>query len=155
MSNKETQVVAQDATLRRSKPKKVSASRAAEIRRKEEVVPRSVPVNIGLWLVTLGSVVGGSIYNAMFANDSLWLRFIIVVICVVVGLGAFAFTNQGRKFVRFAIEAALELKKIYWPTRKEALQTCVIVVIVCVLCSFAFWFMDSVIHQVVDFLISY
>lgn len=107
-------------------------------------------------MLTIGLVIGVSVFNTMYAAQfATYYRLVIVVAAITGALGSFSLTNQGRRFIKFGMESLLELKKIYWPTRKEALQTAIIVVIVCIITSFSFWFVDSVINTVVNYVINF
>lgn len=129
-----------------NKPKKASASSVVKAPEKNI----STPANVSLWAVAIGLVIGVSVFNQIYADHyNKIVRLIVVVASIAVALGAFALTNQGKKLIKFILEALLELKKIYWPTRKEAFQTSIIVVVISVLTSFMFWFFDSVIQALV------
>lgn len=130
-----------------NKPKKVARTTLP----KEEVKKLPVVANVGLWAVTAAIVGAVSFFNVQFADQyNAIVRLLVVVAAVVLALGSFVLTNQGRAFLRFTRESLLELRKIYWPTRKEALNTSLVVVAVSVITSFAFWFLDSIIHTVVE-----
>ncbi|RIY33148.1 preprotein translocase subunit SecE [Psittacicella hinzii] len=132
-----------------SKPKKASSSVSST---KPEVKQLSSAVNSILWLVTIALVVGISYGNQYLteANVNPVFRLLGVVVAIILAVLAFLVTNQGRKFLKFAMEAMLELKKIYYPTKKEALQTSIIVVVISVLVSFMFWLFDFVIQYFVN-----
>lgn len=130
-----------------NKPKKVNP---ANIVKKEPKV-NSKPLNATLWTVSLLLVVGISVFNQFYEKDfNPLVRLIAVIISLALAFGAFILTNQGRRLLSFSMEAMLELKKIYWPTRKEALSTSLIVVTISIFMSFLFWFLDSVIQTVVN-----
>ncbi|RIY36431.1 preprotein translocase subunit SecE [Psittacicella hinzii] len=131
-----------------TKPKKASATNV-------QVATKTVDKTIGtafnsiLWLLTLALVVGVSVFNQVYGNHNPVIRLVVVIVAIVLAILTFLLTNQGRKFLKFSMEAMLELRKIYYPTRKEALQTSIIVVLISVLVSFMFWFFDFVIQYFV------
>lgn len=130
-----------------SKPKKVSANIQAPVRTVDKSVNGGL--NAVLWLLALGLVIGVSVLNQFNTHLSSIVRLLIVVASIVVALVCFLLTNQGRKLLKFGMESILELRKIYYPTKKEALQTSIIVVVISVLVSFMFWFFDFVIQYFV------
>ncbi|RIY34970.1 preprotein translocase subunit SecE, partial [Psittacicella gerlachiana] len=114
------------------KPKKASSA----VVQKAEVKQLGTAVNGFLWIVTIALVVGVSLGNQLYADLNPVVRLLAVVFAIILAVLAFLVTNQGRKFLKFAMESMLELKKIYYPTRKEALQTSIIVVVISILVSF-------------------
>lgn len=132
-----------------SKPKKVNP--ATLVQDRPVAKTNSTAVNATFWTLTIALVVGVSAFNQVFEKDfNPIIRLVAVIVGIAVAFGSFMLTNQGRKLLTFSMEAMLELRKIYWPTRKEALQTSLIVVVISVLMSFMFWFFDSVIQTVVN-----
>lgn len=102
-------------------------------------------------LVTLllaGSVVG----NYLFAEQSVLVRAIAVVLTIIVaGLIAMQ-TDKGRIALAFAKESKTEAKKVIWPTGPEAKQTTFIVLLATVIMSFILWFLDFILLKVVGFI---
>lgn len=137
-----------------AKPKKVNPATVKAV--KASIKVNSPAVNTAFWGLTILLVAGVSVFNQMFAQQyNPIVRLLVVIGSIVLALGAFVLTNQGRSFVKFGLESLLELKKIYWPTRKEALITSIIVTVISVLTSFMFWFFDKVIQTVVQFITSF
>jgi preprotein translocase subunit SecE len=72
---------------------------------------------------------------------------IIRVAAVLAGLGAaaavFWSSEPGRQFHVFAQEAAVETRKVVWPTRKETLQTTGIVFAFVVVMALFLWMVDA------------
>ncbi|RIY31991.1 preprotein translocase subunit SecE [Psittacicella melopsittaci] len=128
------------------KPKKASTV----VTQKPEERQLGAATNGILWLITIALVVGVSLGNQYYASLNPVVRLLAVIVAIVLALVAFLVTNQGRKFLKFAMESMLELKKIYYPTRKETLQTSIIVVLISVLVSFMFWIFDFVIQYFVN-----
>ncbi len=90
---------------------------------------------------------GGSHY--MFSSLPTTQLTIAWVILGSALLGVMAITSQGKVFVNFAREAQIELKKVVWPTRQEAVQTTFIVLAVILVMGILLWVMDSVLLHVV------
>jgi len=101
-----------------------------------------------IFLVLIGAVVG----NYFYAEQSVLVRAIGVVVAVIIaGLIAMQ-TVKGRTAVSFAKEARTEVRKVVWPTRQEAVQTTGIVLVATLIMSLVMWGMDSVLFWVVGFI---
>ena len=110
-----------------------------------------------LWLASLliiAAAIGGNYYyvqHFVIDESSLGrlLRIIAVIVAIVVGLGVILFTNKGRTLISFARESYIELRKVVWPTRQEAMQTTFIVFVAVCLVSVVLYLCDVVFLQVV------
>ncbi|MBO8415515.1 MAG: preprotein translocase subunit SecE [Proteobacteria bacterium] len=100
-----------------------------------------------LWLVSIvliaGAIIGNWYYTQhVMIDESSFDRFIrvaIVIVVIAAGLGVLIFTNKGRQLLNFGREAYVELRKVVWPTRQEAMQTTLIVfVAVCIVSLFLY-----------------
>jgi preprotein translocase subunit SecE len=67
------------------------------------------------------------------------------IIVILVSVAVLMATVQGKSFVLFAKSAYVELQKVVWPTRKEAGQIALIVVLVVFLAGMILWGVDSVV----------
>jgi len=63
----------------------------------------------------------------LLREQALVVRVLSVLLGVAAGAALAWFTEPGQRFVVFAREAVLEAKKVVWPTRKETVQTTLIV----------------------------
>jgi preprotein translocase subunit SecE len=87
-------------------------------------------------------VVGGLVAYYYFANQSVLLRALAVLVAVAAGI-AVAFTSlQGRWLWKFIQGARVELNKVVWPTREETLQTTLVVLLVALIGGVFFWLLD-------------
>lgn len=53
------------------------------------------------------------------------------------------FTPQGKQVYLFSKEAKVEIEKVVWPSRQEAIQTTSIVMIMVTVTGFVLWGIDS------------
>jgi len=118
---------------------------------------RAVTANSNLdavkWVVVAVLVVVGVYGNSYFANESLLLR--VVALLVLAGAAGFiaAQTVKGKAFIKLGTEARTEIRKVVWPTRQETMHTTLIVAIVVVIMSFVLWGLDSTISWIISLLI--
>ncbi len=76
-------------------------------------------------------------------------RVVAVIVVILAGLGVTLLTNKGKKLLAFARESYIELRKVVWPTRQEAMQTTLIVFVAVVLVSIFLYLCDIVFLQLV------
>lgn len=105
------------------------------------------------WAVVAVLVVAGVYGNSYFANESLLLR--VVALLVLAGVAGFiaAQTTKGKAFIKLGMEARTEIRKVVWPTRQETMHTTLIVAVVVVIMSFVLWGLDSTISWIIALLI--
>jgi preprotein translocase subunit SecE len=77
------------------------------------------------------------------------------VLMVLAGLGAGAgvayLSNPGKEFLAFSKEAVAEGKKVAWPTRKETLQTTMIVFVFVVIMAIFLAMVDGTVAWLMSF----
>lgn len=100
-----------------------------------------------LVLVLVAVVVWGNFYfaeaNSIY-QPNVVVRIIGVVIVSIVALLLAITTQKGKSFITFAKESRIELRKIVWPTRKEAIQTTLLIAVITVVVGLVLWGIDAV-----------
>jgi preprotein translocase subunit SecE len=87
-------------------------------------------------------VVAGLFAYYYFADASVLLRALGVILALAVG-AVVAFTSlQGRTLWKFIQGARVELNKVVWPTREETIQTTLVVLVVALIGGVFFWLLD-------------
>ncbi len=69
-------------------------------------------------LLAVGGVVA---FYVMGAQDT-WVRVIVMLVLMAAGVVVFFLSEPGRQLVAYGRDSAREVKKVVWPTRKEAIQ---------------------------------
>lgn len=152
--NKSTKT--QNAAINTAAPAKAKAPvKAANKKAAAQFV--STPLDRLLWLCAI-VLVGGAIFGNFYYTQHIVIdesslgrfgRTAIVIAVIIAGLAVTLFTNKGHALLIFAREAYVELRKVVWPTRQEAVQTTIIVFVgVCVVSLFLY-LCDLVFLQVV------
>ena len=77
--------------------------------------------------LALGCVVLGVWGYYFFSETALVLRFLMVVGGLLAGAGVAWLSQPGKDFFAFAQESWAEAGRVSWPTRKETVQTTLIV----------------------------
>lgn len=88
-----------------------------------------------------------SIYTANFI-----IRIVSVVVSSAIILLLAATTQRGKQILTFAREARIELRKVVWPNRREAIQTTILVAVITIIASLLLWGLDSITIRLVSFL---
>lgn len=97
----------------------------------------------------LGAGVAGFYY---FADESLLMRVLGLLAVASVSLMIVYQTAVGRQSWGFVTDAQTEVKKVVWPTRKEAFQTTGIVLIMVLIAGLFLWALDSTLFWLVKLL---
>ena len=89
-------------------------------------------------LVLIAGVVG----FYYFEDESQLLRVLGMLAVAVVAFLIAATTDKGRRSLAFIKDARIEVRKVVWPTRQEALQTTVAVLFMVILVAIMLWLFD-------------
>jgi preprotein translocase subunit SecE len=84
----------------------------------------------------------------MLAEASVWARAGALIAGVVAAAVIALLSASGRRFVGFAQHAMDETRKVVWPTRKETLQTTLIVFAFVLVMAIFLWFADKLLEWV-------
>jgi preprotein translocase subunit SecE len=74
-------------------------------------------------LATAGVLlVGGVVAFYALAQQDLWLRVITLVVLLLAAVAVFFTAETGKRLIAFGRDSSREVRKVVWPTRKEAIQ---------------------------------
>jgi len=99
---------------------------------------------VGAVLALLAGIVG---FHAL-AESSTWLRAGALIAGIVVGLVVALLSQSGRRFIGFSQHAIDETRKVVWPTRKETIQTTLIVFAFVLVMAIFLWIADKLLEWV-------
>ena len=78
----------------------------------------------------------------VFGGSSALLRTGLVIVSVIVGAGV-AFTSEpGRNAWQFAVGTRAEVRKVVWPSRRETIQSTMVVIALVILIGLYLWLLD-------------
>ncbi|GAA5218781.1 preprotein translocase subunit SecE [Corallincola platygyrae] len=103
------------------------------------------------WLVVFAILIAAVVGNYFFAEQSVLVRAGAVVVAVAVAALIALQTEKGRNALVFAKESRVEVKKVVWPTRQEAVHTTLIVFAAVVVMSLVLWGLDGIMVRLVAF----
>jgi preprotein translocase subunit SecE len=84
-------------------------------------------------------VVGAIAAFYALGKQDLWLRVAALLVVLAAAVAVFFTSEWGKQLIGFGRESAREVKKVVWPTRKEAMQmTGYVIVFVFVMALFLF-----------------
>lgn len=101
------------------------------------------------WSVAILLLAGAVVVNYLYSDQSVLIRAVGVVAAVVVAGIIAVQTEKGRNALNFAKEARTETRKVVWPTRQEAVQTTMIVLVATLIMSLVMWGLDSALFELV------
>ena len=105
------------------------------------------------WAVVAALVVAAVWGNSYYADQSVLYRALAILgLAVVAGFVALQ-TEQGRAFNQLRKDAAVEMRKVTWPTRQETLQTTVVVLIFVVIIALIMALIDWILGGVITWAI--
>ena len=67
-------------------------------------------------------VVGAVIAFYALGKQDLWLRVIALLLLMLAAVGVFFTSEPGKALMAYGRDSSREVKKVVWPTRKEAMQ---------------------------------
>lgn len=103
------------------------------------------------WVVAIGLLIAAVIANQMFSSMAVSLRAIGVIVLVFAAAGLLATTIKGAQFLGFAKESRTEVRRVVWPTRKEAIHTTLIVLAATFVVALLLWGLDGILVRIVGF----
>ena len=107
-----------------------------------------VKILLALIILTIG-VVGFYYYS----DQSNLYRVLGLLAAALVAGGIAATSNRGRSLIGFLKNARTEVRKMVWPTRQEAFQTTLIVMVLVVIVGIFLFFVDKTLGWGVKFLL--
>ena len=96
---------------------------------------------LGLGIAAVAAGVAG---YYLLGTSPMWLRWICVVAGFAVAALLLGFSRYGREFRQFVVSARVELRKIVWPNRNDALVTTGVVFAFVAISAVFFWGLDLV-----------
>ena len=104
---------------------------------------------LSLSVLPVAAAIGGFYY---FEDQATWVR--VIALLVAVGISALIAlqTAMGKAAWDFRREAIIEVRKVVWPTRKETVQTTMVVLVVVIIMAMLLWALDSLLAWAVRFL---
>ncbi len=88
-------------------------------------------------------VVGAVVAFYMLGPQDLWVRIAALLVLLIVAAAAFFSSEPGKQLIAYGKDSVREVKKVVWPTRKEALQMTGYVFAFVVIMALFLWLTDK------------
>jgi len=105
------------------------------------------------WVVAAAFLAAGLVGFYYFGEQSTLLRVVGLLFAIGASLAVAAQTERGRGLWEFMHESRTEVRKVVWPTRKETVQTTLIVMAVAGAVAVLMWALDSILTVLVRMLL--
>ena len=79
----------------------------------------------------------------MLGQQSLWLRVLVLLLCLGAAVAVYFSSENGKQLIAYGRESVREVKKVVWPTRKEAGQMTAYVFAFVVVMALFLWLTDK------------
>ena len=93
-------------------------------------------------------LLGGIVAFYSLGRLDLWIRVVALLVLIALAVGAFFTSESGKQLIGFGKESVKEVKKVVWPTRKEALQNTAMVFAFVFLMALFLWITDKTLEFV-------
>jgi preprotein translocase subunit SecE len=113
---------------------------------------QSNSLDIVKWALVVILLAAAVVGNQMYSEESVLVRAISVVVAFIIAGFIALQTEKGKQALSFAREAQIEVRKVVWPTRQEALNTTFIVLAATGVLALILWGMDAVLLRIVNFI---
>jgi preprotein translocase subunit SecE len=67
-------------------------------------------------------VVAAVVAFYMLGKQDLWLRVVALLVLLAAAIATFFTSESGKELIAYGRDSAREVRKVVWPTRKEAMQ---------------------------------
>lgn len=105
------------------------------------------------WLIVVALVAAAVWGNGFYAEYSPLYRALGVLAVALVAAAIALQTEQGKSFNQLRKDALVEMRKVVWPTRQEALQTTMIVLIFVVVVALLLFVLDWMLNGLASWVI--
>lgn len=100
-------------------------------------------------LALAGALVIGAVAAFYLLNQqNIWVRVAALVVALIAAAAVFFTSEPGKQLIGFSRESVREVKKVVWPTRKEAMQMTGYVFAFVVVMALFLWLTDKTLEWV-------
>jgi preprotein translocase subunit SecE len=93
-------------------------------------------------------VLGGLVAYYLLAKQGPYVQWAVLLVLLAGAVTAFLAAEQGKSLIAYGRESARELRKVVWPTRKEAIQMTGYVFAFVVVMALFLWLTDKTLEWV-------
>ena len=93
-------------------------------------------------------LLGGIVAFYVLSRSDMWLRVVALIVLLALAVGVFFTSEPGKQLIGFGKESVKEVRKVVWPTRKEAMQMTAYVFAFVVIMALFLWLTDMTLEWV-------
>jgi len=93
-------------------------------------------------------VVGAITAFYLLGQKDMWLRVVTLLVLLIAAVAIFFVSESGKQLIAFGRDATREVRKVVWPTRKEAIQMTGYVFAFVVVMALFLWLTDKTLEWV-------
>ena len=82
------------------------------------------------------------------SKQDMWMRVVALLLLLVAAVGTFFTSESGKQLIAFGQDSVRDVKKVVWPTRKEATQMTLYVFAFVVVMALFLWLTDKTLEWV-------
>ena len=82
------------------------------------------------------------------ARQDLWMRVAALIVLLAAAVGAFFTSEAGKELIAYGRDSVREVRKVVWPTRKEAVQMTAYVFAFVIVMALFLWLTDKTLEWV-------
>jgi preprotein translocase subunit SecE len=92
-------------------------------------------------------LLGSLVAFYLLGQKDMWLRVVVLLVGVAAAVAMFFTSENGRQLIAYGRESVREVKKVVWPTRKEATQMTGYVFAFVVVMALFLWVTDKTLES--------
>jgi preprotein translocase subunit SecE len=93
-------------------------------------------------------VIGAVVAYYMLSQQDLWLRIVALIVLLIIAVGTFFTSEPGKQLIAYGQDSVREVRKVVWPTKKEAMQMTGYVFAFVVVMALFLWLTDKTLEWV-------
>ena len=93
-------------------------------------------------------VIGAIVAYYMLPQQDLWVRVAVLIVLLLAAVATFFTSEPGKQLIAYGQDSVREVRKVVWPTRKDALQMTFYVFAFVVVMALFLWLTDLALQYV-------
>lgn len=107
-------------------------------------------IEIAKWLFIILLILI-TVINYSYNENKTYIKILLIIQLIII-LSMINKTIIGYNFINFINETRMEVYKVIWPTKKETLNTTLVISIITIIISCILWILDNIILHIVSFI---
>lgn len=104
------------------------------------------------WIIAISLLIAGIVANYYYNYQPWPLRLLGWLVLMGIISAIVLQTQKGKQMLNFVRESRMELRKVFWPTRQETMQTTLFVAVMVVVLALILWGIDSILMWLIGWL---